>query len=98
MALLQGKCDVCGQDKLVGVASLPFAAMSVAFCRDCLKNKAFPLWALHANAEMCGGYENCADWFKELASYYKGEYIDGDTVMALYNPEDSKTKDSKKQE
>lgn len=81
-----GKCDVCERDnREVGVASLPFAAMSIAFCKECLNEDAFPLWALHANAEMCGGYEECADWFKQMKSFHDGKYIDGKEVIRLYN-------------
>ena len=90
MALVQGKCDTCGKETLVGVASLPFAAMSVAFCRDCLVHNAFPLWAIHANVEMIGGYEHVADWFKQLCSYHDGRYITAEEVVALYKPGESK--------
>jgi len=79
-----GTCDVCGKKNEVGVASLPFAPMSVAFCRSCLQAHAYPLWAIHANIEMLGGYEEAADWFKELGSFHDGEYIDGDKVKQLY--------------
>lgn len=82
--LMQGTCDVCGREREVGVASLPFAAVSVAYCRECLQENAFPLWALHASAEIAGGYAGMADWFQELRSYKDGRYIDGKEVVRLY--------------
>ncbi len=84
--MMQGTCDVCSREAEVGVASLPFAPMSVAFCHECLKQDAYPLWALHAGADMNEGYDNCADWFKNLCSYWNGAYIDGDMVRKLYTP------------
>lgn len=79
-----GTCDVCQRDREVGVASLPFAPMSVAFCRECLEHNAYPLWALHAQYEMVGGPKNAADWFKGLSSFVDGQYIDGKDVLSRY--------------
>lgn len=81
---IKGICDVCDREREIGVASLPFMPMSVAFCRECLEKDAYPLWALHIGAELNDGYENTADWFKELKSFKDGEYIDGPEVMRLY--------------
>ena len=81
---IQGTCDVCGREREIGVASLPFAPMSVAFCRECLKEDAYPLWALHASAECAGGYERCVDWFKELRSFKDGRYIEGNEVVLAF--------------
>ena len=77
------ECDVCGKDEAVGVASLPFAPMSVAFCVPCLKAKAFPLWSMHGSIELAGGPDGCADWFKELKSYHDGDYIGWDRIVEL---------------
>lgn len=83
--MITGKCDTCNKDDgEIGVASLPFAPMSVAFCRDCLKQGAYPLWALHIGIEMCGGSDEVADWFKLMNSFHNGKYISGKEVMALY--------------
>jgi hypothetical protein len=81
-----GTCDVCGRERRIGVASLPFAAMSVAFCHECLREGAYPLWALHACAEICGGYAQTNEWFQSLRSWKDGRYIDGPEVMACYAP------------
>ena len=83
---MKGTCDVCEKTSEVWVGSLPFAPMSVAFCAECLKESAYPLWALHATVECLGGYDQAAEWFKELRSYHDGMYIDGPQVKMLYMP------------
>lgn len=76
-------CDVCGKDNAVGAASLPFAPMSVCFCVECLRARAFPLWSIHTAIELAEGPDGCADWFKELKSYHDGEYIGWDEILRL---------------
>lgn len=79
-----GTCDVCSKETEVGVASLPFAPMSVAFCRECLTHNAYPLWALYAGYDINSGVEQTAQWFQELGSFHEGSYIDGAEVKRLY--------------
>lgn len=84
---VDGTCDVCLRQRQIGVASLPFAPMSVAFCRECLTNNAYPLWTLHAAIELGGGKAavgEFAQWFRLSRSYYGGAYIGFDRVLALY--------------
>lgn len=60
--------------------------MSVAFCHECLRENAYPLWALHAGYDMNGGVSNTAEWFQQLRSWKDGHYIDGAEVLACYVP------------
>lgn len=36
-------CDVCGREPILGVASSSFAAVSWAFCKECIEKPAEPL-------------------------------------------------------
>ena len=79
-------CNVCNVEPSVGVASLPFAAMSVAFCAHCLAEDAYPLFAIHATLDGIGGPENAAPWFTLVRSYHEGRYIGWDEILACYIP------------
>lgn len=58
-----GRCDVCGNDRKVAVASLPGMPVSVARCAACYQADAVPLWAAVANTVQIGGMANAADWW-----------------------------------
>lgn len=68
-------CEVCEKEPPVGIASLPFAAMSVAFGQTCILNNAYPIWACIASIECVGGKQNCAEWFLNLNTFLDGKYI-----------------------
>ena len=68
-------CEVCDKEPSVGVASLPFAAMSVSFGRECLVRNAYPLWSVVVTIEINGGKNQCSDWFLSLNTYHNGGYI-----------------------
>ena len=40
------KCDVCGKEGEVFVASSAYGAISFAYCDDCLRNGREPYWAI----------------------------------------------------
>ena len=48
------KCEVCGNEPMKGVASIPFIPMSVAYGAQCLAANAHPWWALVANQACIG--------------------------------------------
>ncbi len=60
------KCDVCGSNKAIGVAAIPFIPMSAAFCEPCLKAEAYPWRILLANSWAMGGLDNACEEWKEM--------------------------------
>lgn len=78
-------CDVCERpdEKVVGVAAVPGVPMSLAYCETCLRNHAWgPLWLAENNAEMIGGMEHAADWFKQALVFKDGEYVTVEEALA----------------
>jgi len=59
-------CEVCKQDKKTTVACVPGVPYSSAYCEDCFNANAHPYHLVVANTWSVGGYEECADWWKEL--------------------------------
>lgn len=59
MTMDDGLCECCNKKKeiLVGVASIPFVPISIAWCSECLQSGAIPYWACVANTAACGGLE-----------------------------------------
>jgi len=87
MAFTQGICDVCDRDREIGVASLPFAPMSVAFCRECLTQRAYPLWSLLGLIDMCGGPDEVAAWVHDCKAFKAGVYIEWEAIVRLHQAE-----------
>lgn len=70
------RCEVCYQNEAVGVASLPFAPCSVAYCRTCLEQYAHPEWAVRATIAINGGEQETAAWFLDgMRTYRDGRYL-----------------------
>ncbi|PWK81694.1 hypothetical protein C8D88_116105 [Lentzea atacamensis] len=59
-------CDVCGNEPMLGVASIPGMPISVAYGRECLKANAHPWWALVGNTALLGGLDQAADWWQDM--------------------------------
>lgn len=58
-----GICDVCGQERAVGVASSITGPVSFAYCRKCLAQNREPYGALVAGAFGSENKEDLADWY-----------------------------------
>lgn len=78
--LAESKCDVCGRQGIVGVASSCLGAISFAFCAECLSQGAEPEFMLGFTWDMTGG--NPAEWVRELKTYKDGRYITWDEFKA----------------
>lgn len=52
------KCDVCGKESEVFVASSAYGAISFAYCEDCLQSGREPYWAVVS-------YISCAGHFPD---------------------------------
>lgn len=64
--LAEAKCDVCGNQGIVGVAAMPGVPGSFAYCRACLGANAHPYAMVVANTAMIGGLADAAEWWKQL--------------------------------
>lgn len=82
-------CEVCEQQPALGVASLPFAPYSAAFCRECISKRAYPLWTLDylLNDVGNGDDANLVDDVKDFHSFHKGRYVGWDEVKQLVRKE-----------
>lgn len=84
--LLAGiKCEVCNEEDAVGVASLPFAAYSAAFGKNCLKENAYPIWTLFYLYEDVANFndEHLIPEVKEYKSFHEGKYITWDEMKVV---------------
>ena len=66
MTMVDDKCDCCGKEKPVGVASLPGIPVSIAWCPKCLAADVIPYEYLVGNTAMIGNMEKAAPWWMEL--------------------------------
>lgn len=77
------KCEVCEREREVRVGSLQFAPMSIAFCQECLRHNAYPMWTLEYGYGDTP-FNELAEWFLDLGSYTQElGYIDGNQVRRL---------------
>jgi hypothetical protein len=60
-------CDCCNDEESVGVASVPFVPMSIAWGRKCLEAAVVPLWVCFAQAT--SGIEGDAPTQEQLDKY-----------------------------
>lgn len=75
MTMGNGKCECCNEEKeLIGVASIPFIPMSIAWCQDCINANVIPYWAAVANTACCDGLDNTneewKEWVKRTLKYF----------------------------
>ena len=67
MTMADNICECCEKEKpIVGVASLPYMPMSIAWCADCLRADVIPFWAAANNTACCGGLEHTNQGWKDL--------------------------------
>lgn len=68
-------CEVCNENKPIGVACVPGIPLSVAYCERCLREGIHPLWAIRANVACCGGLEHMHDYCREIKVYHPTEKV-----------------------
>lgn len=85
--LEETKCDVCKRTGIAGVASSCLGPISLAFCGECLTQRAEPDWLLHFTWDSCSG--QVADWVKFISTYVNGRYLIWDDWVRFMeaNPE-----------
>ena len=67
------KCEVCGNDDGVGVASSSLGPMSFCYCQKCLSMNAEPWVMLEATYACTDG--DVAEWVKQTTTFVDGKYI-----------------------
>ena len=63
------KCEVCETEMHEGrtiVLSVPGIPWSARFCHSCRRSGAIPYWMLVANTNAIGGYDQSADWWRDI--------------------------------
>lgn len=65
-ATLTPLCETCKKNKSIGVACVPGVPYSAAYCQECLEANAHPWGVLVANTACLGGWEEAADWWKDM--------------------------------
>lgn len=82
----ESKCEVCEQNNSVGVAAVPGAPVSVAWCKTCLEEGAYgPIWVAKSTILTIGGLENAEDWFKESLVFIDGKYVPIKEALKAYD-------------
>lgn len=86
-------CDVCHGESggtFVGVASVPGAPVSIAWCSECLQRDSAPSWVFdHDFVYVAGGdVENLVDWARSRVTWADGGYIGFDEYVKRITPED----------
>lgn len=77
-------CEVCGQHEAVGVASCSFGAMSLAYCQQCLDQKAEPLWGFdYMFTDVSDNGEGLADWWSKMTTWKDGSYLSWPDYVTL---------------
>ena len=63
------KCEVCNEEMHEGrtiVLSVPGIPYSARFCHSCRRSGAIPYDLLVDNTQCIGGYDQSADWWKDI--------------------------------
>src|SRR6266446_6940323 len=77
-------CEVCEKNKAIGVANCTLAQpCSHAYCRECLREHADPIWCFLAVLDVVGP-EHVALWVKSINSYKDGVYINFEAVLKIH--------------
>jgi len=92
MTAFDQKCDICGGEsggRYVGVASVPGAPVSIAWCSECLARDCAPTWIFdHDFVHVAGGkLEALNKWARERETWADGRYVTFDEYVRRITPE-----------
>lgn len=86
------KCEVCGGEsggRPVGVAAVPGAPTSIAWCSECLARDCAPRWIFdHDFVHVAGGdVEALNEWARSRQTWVDGRYVTFDEYVKRITPE-----------
>jgi hypothetical protein len=86
-------CDICRNESggtFVGVASVPGAPVSIAWCSECLKRNTAPAFVFDHDFLYVadGNVENLVEWARTRETWADGRYISFDEYVKRFTPED----------
>lgn len=86
-------CEVCHGESggtFVGVASIPGAPMSIAWCTECLARESAPAFVFdHDFVFVAGGdVTQLVDWARARVTWVDGRYVHFDEYVSRISPED----------
>lgn len=92
MTELEIKCDVCHGESggdFVGVACIPGAPISIAWCSECLVHDCAPVWIFeHDFIHVAGGdLEALNEWARQRKTWVDGRYVAFDEFVKRITPE-----------
>ena len=86
-------CDVCGNASggtFVGVAAVPGAPLSIAWCDQCLARDAVPPYVFDHDFVFVanGDLRALHDWARDRVTWVDGRYVPFDEYVQRFTPED----------
>lgn len=92
MTDLDQKCDLCHGESggsYVGVACVPGAPVSIAWCSECLSRDCAPTWIFdHDFIFVAGGnLDGLDEWARQRETWADGRYVTFDEYVRRITPE-----------
>ena len=70
------KCECCGVNDIIGVASSTLGSVSHGYCQECLNRCAEPAYMLDYTIDSCNGIDNIReDIIARITTFVDGGYI-----------------------
>lgn len=79
---MKGVCQCCGVFQSVEVFCSALGPISIAYCKRCIQFGAEPEWLVKSVLEDTGGWENVADWVRDvIVPAGPGVYVFADQIL-----------------
>lgn len=76
------ECDVCRRVRECGVACYPYGPISIAYCVECIRQRAYPYWLLEGTILQCGGRDKMYEGWGDGDYFFKdGEYHSANEIQ-----------------
>jgi hypothetical protein len=88
-------CDVCNGESggtFVGVAAVPGAPCSIAWCSECIKRDSAPVWIFEHDFIYVanGDLEALNEWARSRVTWVDGKYVGFEEFVKRITPEEVK--------
>jgi hypothetical protein len=85
-------CDICNNDSggtFAGVAAVPGAPVSIAWCSECLARDTAPTWVFEHDFIFVAGGDatRLNDWARQRVTWADGRYMPFDEYVTRITPE-----------